>query len=120
LALSPGRTARIPGVRFKAQGVSRTKLTTAPLRKNLNMVVEAPSGDFVPFGEMCYDAPNRFGYVEPVATDADYRSVAWAVRQSSKASGVAQNRVRPSRTSGPTCVFSGARLQTVVHEQLPV
>ncbi len=55
--------------------------------------MEAPTGDFVPFGEMCYDALNRFGYVEPVATVAYVES---------------------------DMLFSGARLQTVVHEQLPV
>ena len=42
-------------------------------RLDLNVVVEAPTGDFVSFGGMWYDAVNRFGYVEPVATDPDYR-----------------------------------------------
>ncbi len=52
----------------------RGKMQEAPhFRKDLTIVVEAPSGDFVSYAGMWYDALNRFGYVEPVATDPDYR-----------------------------------------------
>jgi predicted N-acetyltransferase YhbS len=52
----------------------RGKMQEAPhFRKDLTIVVEAPSGDFVSYAGMWYDADNRFGYVEPVATDPDYR-----------------------------------------------
>ena len=36
-------------------------------------MVVAPGGDFVSYCGMWYDRHNRFGYVEPVATDPDYR-----------------------------------------------
>jgi predicted N-acetyltransferase YhbS len=42
-------------------------------RKDLAVVVVAPGGDFVSYCGMWYDAHNRFGYVDPVATDPDYR-----------------------------------------------
>ena len=42
-------------------------------RKDLAVVVVGPSGDFVSFCGMWYDKYNNFGYVEPVATDPDYR-----------------------------------------------
>jgi len=42
-------------------------------RKGLAIVAEAPTGDFVAYGGMWFDPVNRFGYVEPVATDPDYR-----------------------------------------------
>jgi len=40
---------------------------------NLNMVAIAPDGDWVSFGGMWYEPINKYGYVEPVATDPDYR-----------------------------------------------
>ena len=52
----------------------RRKMQSGPnYRLDLNVVAEAPNGDFVAFGGMWYDAVNRIGYVEPVATDPDYR-----------------------------------------------
>ena len=58
-----------------ADGIEgRKMMQSGPhFRPDLNVVVEAPTGDFVSFGGMWYDAVNRFGYVEPVATDPDYR-----------------------------------------------
>jgi len=35
------------------------------------IVIEAPNGDFVTYCGMWYDKINRFGYVEPVATDPE-------------------------------------------------
>ena len=46
-------------------------------RKDLTIVVEAPNGEFVSYCGMWYDAVNRFGYVEPVATDPDYADEGW-------------------------------------------
>jgi predicted N-acetyltransferase YhbS len=46
---------------------------TPRARRDLKIVVEAPGGDFVSFCGMFYEATNRFAYVEPVATDPDYR-----------------------------------------------
>ena len=52
----------------------RNKMQSGPhFRKDLTMVVEAPNSDFVAFGGLWFDPVNRFGYVEPVATDPDYR-----------------------------------------------
>lgn len=52
----------------------RKKMQSGPhFRKDLTIVAEAPTGEFVSYCGMWYDAVNRFGYVEPVATDPDYR-----------------------------------------------
>jgi len=52
----------------------RKKMQSAPnFRKDLTIVVEAPDGNFVSFCGMWYEASNRIAYVEPVATDPDYR-----------------------------------------------
>ncbi len=52
----------------------RKKMQSGPhFRKDLNIVVEAPTGNFVSYCGMWYDSANRFCYVEPVATDPDYR-----------------------------------------------
>jgi predicted N-acetyltransferase YhbS len=57
----------------------RKKMQSAPhFRKDLNIVVEARNGDFVSYCGMWYDQINRFGYVEPVATDPDYRRLGLA------------------------------------------
>jgi len=52
----------------------RKKMQSAPnFRKDLTIVLEAPDGNFVSFCGMWYEPTNRFAYVEPVATDPDYR-----------------------------------------------
>jgi len=52
----------------------RKKMQSAPnFRKDLTIVVEAPDGNFVSFCGMWYEASNKIAYVEPVATDPDYR-----------------------------------------------
>jgi len=52
----------------------RRKMQSGPhFRKDLAIVVEAPNSAFVAFGGLWFDPVNRFGYVEPVATDPDYR-----------------------------------------------
>lgn len=53
---------------------SRRKLFDTPTaRRVLKIAVKAPNGDFVAFCGMFYEPANRFAYVEPVATDPDYR-----------------------------------------------
>jgi predicted N-acetyltransferase YhbS len=42
-------------------------------RHDLNIVVVAPDGNFVSYCGMWYEPVNRIAYVEPVATDPDYR-----------------------------------------------
>lgn len=52
----------------------REKMQSAPsFRKDLNIVVEAPSGRFVSYSGTWYEGTKRYAYVEPVATDPDYR-----------------------------------------------
>jgi len=52
----------------------RKKMQSGPhFRKDLTIVVEAPNGDFVAFGGLWFEPIHKFGYVEPVATDPDYR-----------------------------------------------
>jgi predicted N-acetyltransferase YhbS len=53
---------------------SRRKLFDTPsARRDLKIVVEAPNGNFVSFSGMWYESVNQYAYVEPVATDPDYR-----------------------------------------------
>ncbi|UCH35912.1 MAG: GNAT family N-acetyltransferase [Armatimonadota bacterium] len=58
-----------------ADGIEvRKKMQSGPhYRKDLAIVAVAPTGDFVSFCGMWFDPVNRLGYVEPVATDPDYR-----------------------------------------------
>ncbi|MCJ7551114.1 MAG: GNAT family N-acetyltransferase, partial [Anaerolineae bacterium] len=52
----------------------RRKMQSGPnFRHDLTIVVEAPDGNFVSFCGMWYENVNRIAYVEPVATDPDYR-----------------------------------------------
>jgi predicted N-acetyltransferase YhbS len=52
----------------------RKKMQSGPhFRKDLTIVVEASNGSFVSFGGVWFEPVNRFAYVEPVATDPDYR-----------------------------------------------
>ena len=52
----------------------RIRMQSGPhFRKDLTIVVEAPSGAFVAFAGLWWEHVNRFAYVEPVATDPDYR-----------------------------------------------
>jgi len=52
----------------------RRQAQAAPsFRKDLNIVVEASDGHFVSYAGTWFEATNRYAYVEPVATDPDYR-----------------------------------------------
>lgn len=54
--------------------ISRQKMFDTPkARRDLKIAVKAPNGDFVAFCGMFFDDNNHFAYVEPVATDPDYR-----------------------------------------------
>ncbi|HEY9076224.1 MAG TPA: GNAT family N-acetyltransferase [Anaerolineaceae bacterium] len=53
---------------------SRRRLFDTPkARRDLKIAVTAPNGDFTAFCGMFIEPINRFCYVEPVATDPDYR-----------------------------------------------
>jgi predicted N-acetyltransferase YhbS len=52
----------------------RRKMQSGPnFRKDLTIVVEAPSGQFVSYCGLWFDPVNKLAYVEPMATDPDYR-----------------------------------------------
>lgn len=51
----------------------RTMFDTVTARRDLKIAVAAPDGSFVAFCGMFYQPEGKFGYVEPVATDPDYR-----------------------------------------------
>lgn len=52
----------------------RRRMQSGPnFRKDLTIYVEAPNGDFVSFAGLWFEPVNRFAYIEPVATDPDYR-----------------------------------------------
>ncbi len=52
----------------------RKMMEAAPnFRKDLNIVVVAPNGDFVSYCGMWIEPVHQIAYVEPVATDPDYR-----------------------------------------------
>lgn len=53
---------------------SRRKLFDTPkARRDLKIAVKAPNGNFAAFCGMFYEPTNRIAYIEPVATDPDYR-----------------------------------------------
>lgn len=47
-------------------------------QKDLNIVVEAPDGNFVSYCGMWYEPVHSIAYIEPVATDPDYRRMGLA------------------------------------------
>ena len=54
--------------------LSRQKMFDTPkARRDLKIAVKAPNGNFVAVCGMFYEDQNQFAYVEPVATDPDYR-----------------------------------------------
>jgi GNAT superfamily N-acetyltransferase len=51
----------------------RAMFDTVTARRDLKIAVAAPDGAFVAFCGMFYQPEGKFAYVEPVATDPDYR-----------------------------------------------
>lgn len=63
-----------PGEAPEKEVEGRKLMQSAPnFNKDITIVVEAPNGEFVSFCGMWYDADNKIAYVEPVATDPEYR-----------------------------------------------
>ncbi len=57
----------------------RKFMQSAPnYRKDLNLVVVAPDGNFVSYCGTWYEPVHAIAYVEPVATDPDYRRMGLA------------------------------------------
>ncbi len=42
-------------------------------RKDLNIIIVAPDGNYVAYGGIWFEATNKYAYIEPVCTDPDYR-----------------------------------------------
>lgn len=58
----------------KINYAGRQKQQTMPgYRKDLNVVVIAPDGNYVSYAGLWFEAKNKFAYVEPVCTDPEYR-----------------------------------------------
>lgn len=51
----------------------RKMFDTVTSRRDLKIIVAAPNGEFVSICGMFYQPQGQYGYVEPVATDPDYR-----------------------------------------------
>ena len=63
-----------PGEPLEDEIDGRIKMQSGPnYRHDLNIVVEAPDGFFVAYSGLWFEPVNRYAYVEPVATDPDYR-----------------------------------------------
>lgn len=60
-----------------AEGIAdRKKMQSSPhFREDLTIVVTEPGGEYVSFCGMWYEPVNRYAYVEPMATDPDYRKL---------------------------------------------
>ncbi|KPJ60598.1 MAG: hypothetical protein AMJ46_06295 [Latescibacteria bacterium DG_63] len=80
----------------------RAKMQSTPnFRKNLTIVVEAPNGDFASFCGMWYEPVNKIAYVEPVATDPDFRRM--GLGKAAVCEGI-----RRCRDLGATVAFVGS------------
>jgi predicted N-acetyltransferase YhbS len=80
----------------------RRKMQSGPhYRKDLTVVAVAPNRDYVSYCGMWYDAANRFGYVEPVATDPDYR-------RRGLGTAVVLEGIRRCRELGATVAYVGS------------
>jgi predicted N-acetyltransferase YhbS len=63
-----------PGEPPAEEAGSREIMLSGPnFRKDLTIVVVAPEGHFVSYCGLWYEPVNRLAYVEPMATDPDYR-----------------------------------------------
>jgi len=82
----------------------REFMQSAPnYRKDLNIVAVAPDGEFVSYCGMWYEPTHRTAYVEPVATDPDFRLMGLG-----KAAVV--EGIRRCRSLGATVAYVGSTL----------
>ncbi|MFC2069887.1 GNAT family N-acetyltransferase [Chloroflexota bacterium] len=55
------------------------KMQSVPnYRKELNIIISAPDGNYVSYSGTWFNAANKYAYVEPVCTDPDYRRMGLA------------------------------------------
>jgi predicted N-acetyltransferase YhbS len=76
-------------------------------RKDLNIVVRTSEGHFVAYAGTWYDPVNRFAYVEPVATDPDYRRMGLG-------KAAVLEGIRRCANLGATTAYVGSDLQFYV------
>jgi predicted N-acetyltransferase YhbS len=82
----------------------RRKMQSGPhFRHDLTIVAVAPDGDYVAFCGMWIDAANRLAYVEPVATDPDYR-------RRGLGSAVVLEGIRRCGQEGATVAYVGSEM----------
>jgi predicted N-acetyltransferase YhbS len=72
-------------------------------REDLHIVVEAPDGNFVTYCGMWYEPDNQVAYVEPVATDPDYRRMGLA-------NAAVLEGIRRCGAEGATVAYVGSTL----------
>lgn len=83
----------------------RRKMRSGPnFRKDLTIVIEDPTGNFVSFCGMWFEAVNKIAYVEPVATDPDFRRVGLG-------KAAVWEGIRRCAFLGATAVFVGSDLE---------
>lgn len=79
-------------------------MQSAPnFRHDLNLVIVSAGGDYVAYAGMWFDAKNRLGYVEPVATDPDFR-------RRGLARAVVLEGIRRCAALGATAIYVGSDL----------
>jgi GNAT superfamily N-acetyltransferase len=82
--------------------VWREIMTSGPhFRRDLTIVVEAPSGHWVSFCGLWYEPVNRYCYVEPMATDPDYRRMGVG-------KGAMMEGIRRCAAEGATVAYVGS------------
>jgi len=82
----------------------REFMQSAPgFRKDLHVVVVSPDGDFVSYCGMWYEPRQRFAYVEPVATDPDFRRLGLA-------EAAVLESIRRSGEAGAKVAYVGTRM----------
>ena len=80
----------------------RKKMQSTPnFRKDLTIVVEAAAGDFVSLCGTWYESVNKIAYVEPVATDPDFRRMGLG-------QAAVQEGIRRCGALGATVAFVGS------------
>ncbi len=82
----------------------RELMQSAPnYRRDLNLVIANAAGDYVAYGGIWFEERNRVAYVEPVATDPDYRRLGLACI-------VVLEGIRRCGELGATEVYVGAEM----------
>ena len=91
-----------PGEPPQDELAGRRLMQSAPrFRRDLTIVAQAPNGAFVSYCGLWYEQSNRVAYVEPVATDPDFRRMGLGT-------AVVLEGVRRCRALGATVAYVGS------------